>query len=140
MPSTENLLVWAIPCKVVRFPTQKAAMFFTLVVIHGLCHSQTQVFNDVWLRHSRVQRLGVRWEQLLLSEHCHLSHGSGVPSVLVSISIKRPCSLCVHEGWCTSVFLARVYNVLKLALACSLSGSSAIMNSKAFHRLGARPW
>ena len=141
MPSMESLPVQAIPCKVVGCPTHKAVMFFMLVVIHGLCHSQTQALNDVWLRHPRVQRLRVTLEQLLLSKHCHLPHRTGVPPVLVLISIRRPLPpVCVCEGWHTSIFLARVYNMSKLALTCSPSGNSATVNSKACHRLGARPW
>ena len=140
MPSAESFLVWAILCEVVSCSRHKTAMFFMLVVIHGLCYSQTQALNDIQLRHPGVQRLRVRQEQFLLSEHCHLPHSSGVPPVLVSISIRRPLPLCTHEGWRTSIFLARVYNISKLAPACSLSGSFAIVNSKASNRLGARPW
>ena len=120
MPNAESLPVWAILCKVVSCSTHKTVMFFMLVVIHGLCHCQTQALNDIRLRHSRVQRLWVRWEQLLLSEHCHLPRGSGVPPVLISISIRRPLPLCMCEGWCASIFLAGVYNISKLALVCFL--------------------
>ena len=88
MPNAESLPVWAILCEVVSCSTHKAAMFFTLVVIHGLCHSQTQALDDIWLGCPRIHRFRVRWEQIFLSEGCHPPQRSGVPPVLVSISIR----------------------------------------------------
>ena len=82
--------VGEILCKVVSHSTCETVTFFMLVVVHGLCHSQTQALDDIWLRHSRVQRFGIRQKQLFLSECCHPTCRGGVPPVLLLICIKRP--------------------------------------------------
>ena len=131
MPNVESLLVRTILCKVVGCSTHKTAMFFMLVVIHGLCHSQTQALNDIQLRHPRVQRLRSGGSSSSSASIATYPVGVGYLLYLSRQASEDPCPLCMREGWCASIFLASMYNVSKLAPACSLSGSSAIVNSKA---------
>ena len=140
MPYMESLSVWAIPCKVVSCSTHKAVTFFMLVVVHCLCHSYTQALNDIWLRHPRIQRFRVRQEQLFLSKCCNPSCGSGVSPVLVSIGIRRPLllSACICGLTCLHL-LSQSVQCVKTGTGLSLSGSSAITNSRASHKLGTRP-
>ena len=107
------LTMWTIPHKVISHFTHKA-----MAMVHSLSHSKAQPLNDLWLMHLRVQQLRVLQEQLLLSQHCNPSCGGRV-SLYLSLHASEDSNLPLwgHEGCHTSIFLASVYRVSKLAPA-----------------------